>query len=101
MLHAGFNAEYLLHHEGRLRTRISAIEQEATRLVGGSINLASAAQLSVALYDTLALPAPRNRYDRSAMHSITWQLVPAGLLHLSGTRGACLGLKICLHLCMC
>ena len=69
VLHAGFNAEYLLHHEERLRTRISAIEQEATRLVGSSINLASAAQLSVALYDTLALPAPRNRSDRSAVHS--------------------------------
>ena len=71
VLHAGFNAEYLLHHEGRLRTRISVVEQEATRLVGGSINLASAAQLSVALYDTLALPAPCSRSDRSAMHSIT------------------------------
>ena len=69
MLRAGFNGKYLLHHEGRLRTRISAIEQQAARLVGGSINLASAAQLSVALYDTLALPAPRNRSDRLAMHS--------------------------------
>ena len=81
VLHAGFNAEYLLHHEGRLRTRISAIEQEAIRLVGSSINLASAAQLSVALYDTLALPTPRNRSDRSAMH----KLRSAGsLLQLSG-----------------
>ena len=68
-LHAGFDAEYLLHHEGRLRSRIAVIEQEAARLVGNPINLASASQLSVALYDTLALPAPRNRSDRSAIHS--------------------------------
>lgn len=61
---AGFDAGYLLHHEARLRTRIAAIEQEAARLVGSNINLASASQLSVALYDTLALPAPRNRSDR-------------------------------------
>lgn len=69
MLRAGFNGKYLLHHEGQLRTRITAIEQQAARLVGGSINLASAAQLSVALYDTLALPAPRKRSDRLAMHN--------------------------------
>lgn len=65
--HAGFDAGHLVPHEERLRTRIAAIEQEAAKLVGSSINLNSASQLSAALYDTLALPAPRNRSDRSAV----------------------------------
>lgn len=71
LVHTGFNAEYLLHHEGRLRSRISVIEKEAARLVGASINLASASQLSVALYDTLALPAPAKRSDRSGIAHTT------------------------------
>jgi len=62
---AGFNAQYLLHHERCLRTRIADIEQQAAQLVGSSINLSSASQLSVALYDTLALPPPQQRSDRS------------------------------------
>ena len=61
---AGFNAEHLLHHERCLRSRSAAIEQQAAQLVGTRINLSSASQLAVALYDTLALPAPGNRSDR-------------------------------------
>ena len=79
-MHTGFNAGYLLHHEGRLRSRINVVEQEAARLVGASINLASASQLSVALYDTLALPAPAKRCDRSAVlhHNLCQQLAAIG-----------------------
>ncbi|DBB18346.1 TPA: hypothetical protein ACH3X3_000002 [Trebouxia sp. C0006] len=62
----GFNAQYLLHHERCLRTRIADIEQQAAQLVGSSINLSSASQLSVALYDTLALPPPQQRSDRGS-----------------------------------
>ncbi|KAA6418852.1 MAG: DNA polymerase I [Trebouxia sp. A1-2] len=62
----GFNAQHLLHHERCLRTQIADIEQQAAQLVGSSINLSSASQLSIALYDTLALPTPQQRSDRGS-----------------------------------
>lgn len=64
---AGFNAQYLLHYEQCLRSRIARTEQVAAHFVGITVNLSSAAQVSVALYSTLGLPPPQSRSDRCFM----------------------------------
>lgn len=88
---AGFDAGYMLRHERCLRTRIAAIEQRAAHLVGGSINLSSASQVAVALYDTLALPPPPARSDRS-----DWL---QALLHAWSPFDGCIPMRTACVLC--
>jgi DNA polymerase I-like protein with 3'-5' exonuclease and polymerase domains len=64
MLWTGFDPVLLQSHEAWIRERIADIECRAREMVGSDINLGSAAQLAVALYQTLKLPPPGGRNAR-------------------------------------
>eukprot|EP00884_Botryococcus_braunii_P006548 jgi/Botrbrau1/15895/Bobra.40_1s0077.2 len=57
----GFDPGLLRGHEAWIKARIDQLQEAAREVVGHEINLASSAQLAVALYQTLGLPPPNPR----------------------------------------
>lgn len=57
----GISPQYLLDHKATLLQRIAAINSQAAAYAGRPLNLSSASQLAVVLYDDLKLPPPASK----------------------------------------
>lgn len=66
-----FDSHILYSHQGHVYRRLGAIHAAAQALLGHDINLSSAQQLSVALYEELELPPPTVTTNRGVAKTHT------------------------------